>query len=61
MFGSRNQKKIIPILKKALTGMVGYNWGQVGDAAYFLTRAYRDENQELNTFKYAIDYFHLTL
>lgn len=48
---SRNQQNAVALVNKALTGLVGFNWGQLGDAAFFLVGAMRTENQQIQTFK----------
>jgi len=36
---------------KALNNLTGWNWGQFGEASFFVQGAYRNANSDLKTFK----------
>ena len=47
----RNQQDIVSGVVKALSNLIGWNWGQYGEAAFFVQGAFRNADNELKTFK----------
>ena len=49
---SRSQKDITANTGLALKKLCGWDWGGHGDTIFFVLGAYRDENSEIQTFRY---------
>ena len=47
----RNQEEIIGGVVKALYKLIGWDWGQYGEAVFFVQGAYRNAENDLKTFK----------
>lgn len=47
----RNQEDIVGGVVKALRELIGWDWGQYGEAVFFVQGAYRSAGNNLNTFK----------
>jgi hypothetical protein len=47
----RNQEDIVGGVAKALSNLIGWNWGQYGEAAFFVQGAFRNADNDLKTFK----------
>jgi hypothetical protein len=47
----RNQEDIVGGVVKVLHNLIGWDWGQYGEAAFFVQGAYRDAENDLKTFK----------
>jgi len=47
----RNQRDIVGGVVMALNNLVGWGWGQYGEAIFFIQRAYRNAGNDLKTFK----------
>ena len=47
----RNQENMVSGVVKALDSLIGWGWGQYGDAAFFVQAAFRDADNNLKTFK----------
>jgi len=48
----RNQEDIVSGVVKALSSLIGWDWGQCGDAAFFVQAAFRDADNDLKMFKW---------
>lgn len=48
----RNQEDIIGAVVKALSNLIGWDWGQYGEAAFFVQAAFRDADNDLKMFKW---------
>ena len=47
----RNQGDIVGGVVMALHDIIGWDWGQYGDAVFFVQGAYRNADDDLKTFK----------